>query len=110
MQEQEEESGPTATHDLILRDARVIDPSQNLDRVTDVRFTGGTVMAIGDQLSAGPGTEVRDPRSKIVTPGLIDLHTHVYGGGTSIGADAVDMARRSATASFVDAGTAGART
>lgn len=56
MQEQDEESGPTDPHDLILRGPRVIDPSQNLDRVTDVRFTGGKVVAIGDPLSAGPGT------------------------------------------------------
>ena len=37
-------------HDLILRGARVIDPSQNIDRVTDVRFTAGKVAAIGDGL------------------------------------------------------------
>ena len=96
------------TKDLILRGARVIDPSQNIDRVTDVRFTGGVVAGIGDQLPAGPDTEVHDVRGKIVTPGLIDLHTHVYWGGTSIGVDAVALARSSATATFVDAGTAGA--
>ena len=96
------------TKDLILRGARVIDPSQNIDRVTDVRFTGGVVAAIGDQLPAGPDTELHDVRGKIVTPGLIDLHTHVYWGGTSIGVDAVQLARSSATATFVDAGTAGA--
>ena len=94
-------------HDLILRGARVIDPSQNLDRVTDVRFTAGKVAAIGEQLVPGPATEVRDMRGKVVTPGLIDLHTHVYWGGTSIGVDAVALARTSATATFVDAGTAG---
>lgn len=94
-------------HDLILRGARVIDPSQNIDRVTDVRFTNGRVAAIGDQLAAGAGTEVRELGGTIVTPGLIDLHTHVYWGGTSIGVDAVALARSSATATFVDAGTAG---
>lgn len=94
-------------HDLILRGARVIDPSQNIDRVTDVRFTGGKVAAIGDALAGDAHTEVRDVKGKIVTPGLIDLHTHVYWGGTSIGVDAVQLARTSATATFVDAGTAG---
>ena len=95
-------------HDLILCGGRVIDPSQNIDRITDLRFTDGKVAAIGDQLTGGPGTEVRDVAGKIVTPGLIDLHTHVYWGGTSIGVDAVELARKSATATFIDAGTAGA--
>ncbi len=94
-------------HDLILRGARVIDPSQDIDRVTDVRFTAGVVAAIGERLDAGPATEVRDVGGQIVTPGLIDLHTHVYWGGTAIGVDAVALARTSATATFVDAGTAG---
>ena len=93
--------------DLILRGARVIDPSQQLDRVTDVAFASGKVSAIGDALAAGPATDVRELKGKIVTPGLIDLHTHVYWGGTSIGVDAVALARTSATATFVDAGTAG---
>ncbi len=96
-----------AHHELILRGARVIDPSQDIDRVSDVAFAGGKVSAIGDQLPAGPNTEIRELKGKIVTPGLIDLHTHVYWGGTSIGVDAVQLARTSATATFVDAGTAG---
>ncbi len=97
----------TKPHDLILRGARVIDPSQDIDKVTDIAFAGGKVAAIGDKLPAGTKTEVRELKGKIVTPGLIDLHTHVYWGGTSIGVDAVQLARTSATATFVDAGTAG---
>ena len=99
--------GLDAHHDLILRGGRVIDPSQNIDRVADVRFVDGRVAEIGDRLAGAAATEVRDVSGHIVTPGLIDLHTHVYWGGTSIGVDAVELARTSATATFVDAGTAG---
>src|SRR5258708_11746253 len=92
--------------DLILRNGRVIDPSQNLDRVADVAFTGGKVAAVGQRLES-EGAEVRDVSGLIVTPGLIDLHTHVYWGGTSLGIDAEDFARRSAVTTCVDTGSAG---
>jgi dihydroorotase len=92
------------TFDLVLAKGRVIDPSQGIDRVADVAFEGGRVAAIGDNLA---GTERRDVSGKIVTPGLIDLHTHVYWGGTSLGVDAEDYARQSAVTTSVDTGSAG---
>ena len=46
-----------------------------------------------------------DVRRLLVVPGLIDLHTHVYWGGTSLGVDAAEVARRSGTTTFVDAST-----
>jgi dihydroorotase len=92
--------------ELVLRNGRVVDPSQNIDRVTDVAFSGGKVAAIGDGLDAG-GADVRDVAGRIVTPGLIDLHTHVYWGGTSLGIDAEMFARKSAVTTCVDTGSAG---
>jgi dihydroorotase len=93
--------------DLILHGGRVIDPSQKLDAVTDVAFAGGKVAVVGNELKADPGTDVRDARGYIVTPGLIDLHTHVYWGGTSLGIDAEEFCRTSGVTTAVDTGSAG---
>ena len=93
--------------DLVLRGGRVIDPSQKLDAVTDVAFAAGKVAMIGNQLKLDPGTDVRDVSGYIVTPGLIDLHTHVYWGGTSIGIDAEEFCRTSGVTTAVDTGSAG---
>lgn len=94
-------------YDLLLKGGRVIDPDQGLDAVMDVAFLGGKVAAIGPDLGQG-AREVRKVAGRIVTPGLIDMHSHVYWGGTSLGVDAETIARRSGTTTFVDAGSAGA--
>jgi dihydroorotase len=90
--------------DLVLRGGRVIDPASGRDETTDIAFGEGKVAAIGHDLSGG---EVVDARGLLVVPGLIDLHAHVYWGGTSLGVDAAEVARRSGTTTFVDAGSAG---
>jgi dihydroorotase len=95
------------SHDLILKGGRVLDPSQNLDGIRDVAFTAGKVSAIGKDLATGPDTEVRDVSGYIVSPGLIDLHTHVYWGGTSLGVDADEFCRASGVTTSVDTGSAG---
>ena len=48
-------------HDLVLKGGRVIDPSQGIDRVTDVAFAGGKVAAIGDGLQGKDSRDVRGP-------------------------------------------------
>lgn len=92
------------TYDLVLRGGRVIDPASGTDRVSDVGFADGRVAAVGDGLS---GAETRDVTDHIVTPGLIDLHTHVYWGGTSLGIDAEAFCRTSGVTTAVDTGSAG---
>lgn len=92
--------------DLVLKNGRVVDPSQGIDRVTDIAFADGKIAAIGDGLEAGAG-DVQDVTGKIVTAGLIDLHTHVYWGGTSLGVDPEAYAQQSAVATCVDTGSSG---
>jgi dihydroorotase len=92
--------------ELILTGGRIIDPANGRDEIADVAFADGKVAAVGRDLPRA-GAETIDARGKIVTPGLIDLHTHVYWGGTSLGVDAAEVARKSGTATFVDAGSSG---
>jgi len=93
--------------DLILTGGRVICPAQGLDEIAEIAFAGGRVQAIGRALPRAPGTDLRDVSGLIVTPGLIDLHTHVYWGGTSIGIDAEEFCRQSAVTTAIDTGSAG---
>ncbi|MFZ1966388.1 amidohydrolase/deacetylase family metallohydrolase [Bradyrhizobium sp.] len=93
--------------DLVLRGGRVVDPSQKLDAITDVAFSGGKVAMVGNALKVDAGTDVRDVSGYIVTPGLIDLHTHVYWGGTSLGIDAEEFCRTSGVTTAIDTGSAG---
>src|ERR1700757_3218782 len=93
--------------DLILKGGRIIDPSQKLDRVADIAFADGKVAKIDANLRSDRGTEVRDVSGYIVTPGLIDMHTHVYWGGTSLGIDAEEFCRTSGVTTAIDTGSAG---
>src|SRR5690242_5747499 len=95
------------TYDLILKGGRVIDPAQRMDAVADVAFAGGKVAAVEANIAATSGADVRDVSGRIVAPGFIDLHTHVYWGGTSLGIDPGDFAKRSGVTTLIDAGSAG---
>lgn len=93
-----------AVHDLVLRGGRVVDPAQGVDRIADVAFANGRVAAVGERLE---GRETRDVGGFLVTPGLIDMHTHVYWGGTSLGVAPDTVSRAGAVTTLVDAGSAG---
>jgi dihydroorotase len=97
-----------AEYDLLLTNGRILDPSQNIDTIADIAFKNGKVQEISSTLDKEKASQVRDVSGKLVTPGLIDLHTHIYWGGTSIGIDPTDYARRCGTTTMIDAGTAGA--
>ena len=91
--------------DLVLKGGRVVDPAQGIDARLDVAFADGRVAELGPDLAGGKQT--RDVSGLIVVPGLIDLHTHVYWGGTSLGVDPDAYAKASGLTTVIDAGSAG---
>jgi dihydroorotase len=67
----------SAPFDLVLRGGRVIDPAQRLDGVADVAVRDGRIAAVAMDLP-GPARETIDVRGRLVLPGMIDTHAHVY--------------------------------
>ena len=96
--------------DLLIKGGTLVDPAENLSGVRDVGFAEGRVAAVGECLDKDDGREVIDAAGCVVTPGLIDLHVHVFAGVSHYGIepDPTCLARGATT--VVDAGSAGADT
>lgn len=92
-----------AQYDMVLAGGRVICPAGGIDKVTDVAVSGGKIAALGEGLSGG---ERVDCSGKVVTPGLIDSHAHIY--TSAHGAIATDEAGvYSGATTVVDGGSSG---
>jgi len=92
-------------YDLVLRGGRVIDPSQGLDGALDVGVRAGQVEAVAPALPLERAREVIDARGRIVLPGLIDTHAHVYQFVTGrFGLEADMVGVHSGTTAVVDQG------
>ncbi len=93
--------------DLALVGGKVIDPANGKSGHFDVVFSKGHVVQVAEKINPDQVRKVIDVRGKIVVPGLIDFHTHVYHGGTSLGIHADNHALGAGVTTFVDAGSAG---
>jgi dihydroorotase len=94
--------------ELVIRGGRVLDPAAGIDAVTDVAITGRRIAAIGPNLSArGVRQRVIDASGLLVTPGWIDMHTHVYWGVAPLGVEADPNCLYRGVTTAVDAGSAG---
>lgn len=87
----------------VIKNGRVIDPSRGVDAVCDVAVCGGRIIEVSPDQEA---EQVIDAAGCIVTPGLIDYHTHIFREGSGIAIYPDGMAAQGTT-SAVDAGTAG---
>jgi dihydroorotase len=101
---------PAGRWDLVLRGGRVLDPGRGVDGVLDVAIEGERVVALGRDLATEGASQVLDVQGLLVTPGWIDLHTHVYWRGNWSGVDPTGVVPASGSTTLVDAGSSGAGT
>ena len=80
---------------ILIKNGRVVDPSQNLDKVCDLLVEDGKVKAIGNDLKA-EGAELFDATDKVVMPGIIDMHTHLREPGLEAKEDIVSGTKAAA--------------
>ncbi|MEO8583836.1 MAG: amidohydrolase/deacetylase family metallohydrolase [Flavitalea sp.] len=109
--------GQTQTIDILLKGGHVIDPKNKIDGPMDVAITGGKIVQVAASIPATNAKKVVDVTGLYVTPGLIDMHTHVFNGNdpgsylangnTGLPADAFSF--RAGVTTFVDAGSSGWR-
>jgi dihydroorotase len=97
-------------YDLLITGGRVIDPSQNLSAERDVAIAGGRIARIAANIPATQARQVYDAKGKMVTPGLIDIHTHVYKYGITLNVDSDAVGFQSGVTTVVDAGSTGTAT
>lgn len=105
-----------AKYDLLLKGGHVIDPKNNINRVSDVAISGNKIALVAANIPASEAARVANVEGLYVTPGLIDIHVHVYAGTGVAKAYAGDQSVypdgfsfRMGVTTMVDAGTAGWR-
>jgi len=105
-----------APYDLVLRGGHVIDPRNGIDAIRDVAIRDHKIAAVDGHIEAGTGVKVVDVSGLYVTPGLVDIHVHVYAGTGERHAYAGDhsvypdgFTLRTGVTTAVDAGSSGWR-
>jgi dihydroorotase len=97
--------------ELVIEGGRVIDPAGGLDEMADIGVTGGKIVALAKAadggLRASSSAQRVDATGKLVCPGLIDIHTHVYEYVTNFGVWADDAGVGVGATTIVDAGSSG---
>ena len=96
--------------DLLLKGGEVIDPSQDIRAKLDVAVTNGVISAVAPDIDPSGVARVINADGKIVIPGMIDLHTHVYEGVNQNGINPDLAGVRSGVTTVLDAGSAGCYT
>ena len=100
--------GPDDKFDLVIKGGDVLDPSQSLRGKHDIGIRYGIIEGVEPEIPADRALRVLDASGNLITPGLIDLHAHVYPYGSAIGIPADELVGHQCTTTCVSAGDAGA--
>ena len=92
-------------YDLLLKGGTVIDAAQDLNAVRDVAIADGVIAAVEPDIPERAATQTVSVKDRYITPGLIDIHTHVYYGVTTWGIRADAVCLTAGTTTVVDAGS-----
>ncbi len=101
--------------DILIKGGHVIDPKNNIDSKMDIAVAGGKILKVAKDIPDAGAKKVIDANGYYVTPGLIDLHTHVFVGSKDGFADGFsclspdDITFKAGITTVVDAGTSGWR-
>ncbi|RKU39183.1 amidohydrolase/deacetylase family metallohydrolase [Candidatus Poribacteria bacterium] len=96
---------PTTKYDLLLKGGTVIDAAQDLNAARDVAIADGVIAAVESDIPERAAIQTISVKDRYVTPGLIDIHTHVYYGVTTWGIRADAVCPTAGTTTVVDAGS-----
>src|SRR5579872_61760 len=97
-------------HDLLLKGGTVVDPSMGLNGIRDIAIEQGKIARIESQIVPAEARRVIEVPGTIVTPGLIDLHAHVFEGFTRLGVNPDIAGVHAGVTTIVDAGSSGSAT
>ncbi|MGD0125527.1 MAG: amidohydrolase/deacetylase family metallohydrolase [Terriglobia bacterium] len=104
------QTGEQKPYDLLIKGGKVIDPSQGLEAELDVAVRDGKIASVAPAIPEGQAGQVVRAHGKIVTPGLIDVHTHVFPYVGPYGIEPDPYCVRRGVTTVIDAGTSGALT
>ena len=100
--------GPEDKYDLVIKGGEVLDPSQKLRGRRDIGIRFGRIESLEADIPVARALRVLDASGRLVLPGLVDLHSHVYPYGSALGIPADELVPYQGTCTMVSAGDAGA--
>src|SRR6267378_2707808 len=99
---------PDDKFDLVVKGGELLDPSQNLRAKRDIGMRFGKIEALEADIPVARALRVLEASGRLVLPGLVDLHAHVYPYGSAIGIPADELVPFGGATTMVSAGDAGA--